>query len=116
MAAKTDGAPVRINQSALTKMVAGESGMPEGVTADVLRALFDVVGREVAAGNTIFVTNFGTWTTRSLPVRQVRNPQTGERVTKGPNLVPKFIWAPAVRAAVKAGAVPKTFRKRSNRA
>jgi DNA-binding protein HU-beta len=82
------------------------------VTANVLRALFDVVGREVAAGNTIFVTNFGTWKTREEPFGMRRNPQTGEWFPQAARQVPKFVWAPAIRAAVAAGVLPKTLRKK----
>ena len=106
----------RINQAALAEKVSAQSGVRLSDTTAVLRALFEVISREVVGGARISVTNFGTWFSRLSPAVQRRNPQNGEPVDVPAHYVPAFAWAPLVRAAVRAGAVPENgFRKRGNR-
>lgn len=104
----------KINQMDLTGMVAQEAGVSPAEAAAVMRALFDVVGREVVSGSRISVTNFGTWSSRKVVAGNRRNPSTGEVFPVRESRRPWFIWSPAVREAVRGGTVPETFRKRSS--
>lgn len=104
----------KYNQAQFTAMVARESGVSVGDTERVLRAAYDVVGRVVASGGSVAVTNFGTWRSAVTPAGIRRNPQTGERFAVPSALRPVFRFSPTLRAAVKAGQAPKTLRKRGN--
>lgn len=65
-----------MNHMGLVAAVAIEAGVSRDVAARVLRATLDVVGRTVANGHHVTVTNFGTWARKVI--RGTRNPQTGE--------------------------------------
>jgi len=104
-----------VTQGDLTKLVSADSGVSPADVAKVLRSVFDVVGRTVAAGDRVAISNFGTWRTRLAPARIARNPQTGERVSVPAKYKPVFVYSPAVQSAVASGVAPETFRKASNR-
>lgn len=103
-----------LNHTQLIEEVAFESGESKEVAADVLRAAFDVIGRTVAGGGSVTVTNFGSWYAREAAARQVRNPKTGETWHQGPKTQPRFRWAPAVKDAAASGEVPETFQKKAS--
>lgn len=90
-----------LNHGSLVRAVAAESGVSQAVVRAVLRAFFDVVGRTVANGHRVTVTNFGTW--RRKVLSNTRNPQTGEAA--GPSASVGFrstgrlsVWAKAGQA------------------
>jgi DNA-binding protein HU-beta len=100
---------------ALVEAVAAEAGVSQADTAKVLRAVFDVIPRTVAAGYSVNVTNFGTWYAKWNVARQVRNPQTGETWQQEGRSRAAFRWAPAVKEVVMAGdVIPETFKKRAS--
>jgi DNA-binding protein HU-beta len=111
----------RLNHMALVAAVANESGETQETVASVLRAVFDVIPRNLVAGFPVNVTNFGTWYPAWNEARTVRNPQTGETWEQPGRLRPAFRWAPAVKDAVTGKTtdgghlLPETFKKRSNR-
>jgi nucleoid DNA-binding protein len=104
----------RFNQAQLQAMVVAESEVDPETVAKVLRAFYDVVGREVVEGNTIAVTNFGTWKSSVLRPRLVRNPQTGESWMTEPTRQPRFKFSPTLRQAVNDGLPLITLRKLGN--
>lgn len=90
-----------LNHMALVRAVSAESGVSQAVVRAVLRATFDVIGRTVANGYKVRVTNFGTW--RRKVLANTRNPQTGEAA--GPSASVSFrstgrlsVWAKAGQA------------------
>lgn len=104
----------KYNQAQFTALVARESGVSVGDTERVLRAAYDVVSRVVISGGSVAVTNFGTWRSTELPAGMRRNPQTGERFPVQASRRPAFRFSPTLRAAVKLGEAPATFKKRGN--
>lgn len=107
--------PRKLNHGALVEVVAAEAGESTATVESVLRAAFDVIGRNVAAGFPVTVTNFGSWFSRTAPARSRRNPQTGETWESAPATYPRFRYSPAVKEATATGEVPATFRKRASR-
>jgi DNA-binding protein HU-beta len=105
----------RINQGRFIELVAAESGVSREDTMRVMRAVFDIIGRTVAGGGSVAITNFGTWTSRVTPAGMRRNPQTGGKVRVPDRRRPVFRWAPAVKRATRTGEVPQTFRKKWSR-
>lgn len=102
----------RLNHMALVEAVAAEAGVSTATAAKVLRATFDVIPRNIAAGFPVNVSNFGTWYAKWQEPRPVRNPQTGETWTMPGRSRAAFKWAPVVKDVVAAGdIVPATFKK-----
>lgn len=103
--------PRDLNHTELIEVVAHEAGVSPYVVERVLRATFDVIGRNVTAGFKVTVTNFGSWYSARRPARLHRNPQTGGVVETGARRYPRFRWAPAVKEATKSERILTTLRK-----
>lgn len=65
--------------------------------AAALEAIATVVAREVAAGGTVSLPGLGKVACKSRPERQVRNPATGESMTKPADRQVKFAVAKALK-------------------
>ena len=58
--------------------------------AHALEAVLDTITREVAKGEKVAITGFGSFEKRVREARWVRNPQTGARMKAKKTAVPKF--------------------------
>lgn len=96
-----------LNQTSLIAAVAAEAGVSKATVKAVLRAFFDVVGRTVAGGHRVTVTNFGTWGRRVISY--TRNPQTGEAA--GPSATVTFRPVGRLTEWVKSGRPTATLAK-----
>ncbi len=65
-----------------------------------LDALSHVVAREVAHGGAVTLPGLGKIVCRARPERQVRNPATGEQISKPADKVVKFTIAKALKDSV----------------
>lgn len=101
-----------LNHTALIREVAAESGQPDKIVEQVLRALFDVIGRHVISGFRVSVTNFGTWYRSTVAPRTRSNPETGEEWRAPRTNYPRFKFSPRLREATVSGQVPATLKKR----
>jgi len=85
-----------MNKTEMAKDLASKCGITNGQATEVLNALFGehgIITNGLAAGDTIRVTGFGTWSTKQRKARTATNPRTGAP-----------IHVPAKRAvAFKAG-------------
>jgi nucleoid DNA-binding protein len=75
-----------LNYGALVDAVAAESGVDKPTVRRVLRATLDVIGRTVATGYRVNITNFGAWSRKVIS--NTRNPQTGG--SAGPTATASF--------------------------
>ncbi|MDH5457871.1 MAG: HU family DNA-binding protein [Nitrospinota bacterium] len=57
-----------------------DSALSKRLTADVLDAAFDVIGKSIKKEKRFAYPGFGTFTVRSRKARTGRNPQTGEAI------------------------------------
>jgi DNA-binding protein HU-beta len=103
-----------LNHTALIETVAHESGVSREDVDRVLRAMFDVIARNVMAGFKVTVTNFGTWHSHILPPRVHRNPMTGETFQKGAARYPRFLYSPKIKDATVKGEILETVKKRGH--
>ena len=55
-----------------------------------LESVLDTITREVAKGEKVAITGFGSFEKRVREARMVRNPQTGEQIKAKRTHVPKF--------------------------
>lgn len=68
--------------------------------ATALESIADIVTREVSNGGAVMLPGIGKVLCRARPERQVRNPATGETMTKGADRVVKVTIAKALKDSV----------------
>ncbi|HAM45854.1 MAG TPA: DNA-binding protein [Propionibacteriaceae bacterium] len=66
-----------MNSTRLAAAVAAKTGLDPAVAADAARAVFDLIGTELAAGQKVNLAGFGSFEVRDRAARAGRNPQTG---------------------------------------
>ena len=91
-----------MTKTQLIAALADAMGADKKTASAALDALSAVVVREVAAGGAITLPGLGKMACRARPERQVRNPATGESVTKAADKQVKFTIAKALKDSVNA--------------
>ena len=96
-----------MNKGDLIRALEGRLGSRKAAT-DALEAVVDVIIREVARGNSVGITGFGTFEKTPRAARTGRNPRTGETVRIKKTNVPRFRPGTAFKGYV---ARPSTLPK-----
>ena len=91
-----------MTKTQLIAALAEAMGSDKKTASSALDAISSVVSREVAAGGAITLPGLGKMACRARPERQVRNPATGETVTKAADKQVKFTIAKALKDSVNA--------------
>ena len=91
-----------MTKTQLVAALAEQMGSDKKVASAALDAIAAVVAREVAAGGAVTLPGLGKVVCRARPERQVRNPATGESVTKAADKQVKFSIAKALKDSVNA--------------
>jgi DNA-binding protein HU-beta len=86
-----------MTKTQLVAAVAEAMGGDRKTASAALDAIAAVVAREVAAGGTVALPGLGKVAAKSRPERQVRNPATGEMITKGADRQVKFAIAKTLK-------------------
>ena len=89
-----------MTKTQLVAAIADAMGADKKTATSALDAIASVVSREVAAGGTITLPGLGKVSCRARPERQVRNPATGETMTKAADKVVKIAIAKALKDSV----------------
>lgn len=89
-----------MTKTQLLAAVADAMGSDKKTASAALDAISAVVTREVTAGGAVTLPGLGKVVCRARPERQVRNPATGETVTKAADKQVKFTIAKALKDAV----------------
>ena len=79
-----------MNKSQLIDTLAARFDGNRKAAAHALESVLDTITREVAKGEKVAITGFGSFEKRVREARWVRNPQTGERIKAKKTAVPKF--------------------------
>ena len=79
-----------VNKSQLIDALAARYEGNRKAAAHALDAVLDTITREVAKGEKVAITGFGSFEKRIREARWVRNPQTGARIKAKKTAVPKF--------------------------
>ena len=79
-----------MNKSQLIDALAQRYEGNRKAAAHALESVLDTITREVAKGEKVAITGFGSFEKRVREARWVRNPQTGERIKAKKKAVPKF--------------------------
>ena len=84
----TKGNPV--NKTQLIDALSTRFEGNKKAAAHALESVLDTITREVAKGEKVAITGFGSFEKRVRDARWVRNPRTGERMKAKKTAVPKF--------------------------
>ena len=79
-----------VNKSQLIDALAARFEGNRKAAAHALESVLDTITREVAKGEKVAITGFGSFEKRVREARMVRNPQTGARIKAARKAVPKF--------------------------
>jgi DNA-binding protein HU-beta len=91
-----------MTKTQLVAALADAMGADKKVAGSALDALADIVAREVSAGGAVTLPGLGKVACRARPERQVRNPATGETMSKPADKQVKFSIAKALKDSVNA--------------
>ena len=89
-----------MTKTQLVAAVADAMGGDKKTATAALDAIAEVVSKEVAAGGAVTLPGLGKVACRARPERQVRNPATGETMTKAADKTVKFAIAKALKDIV----------------
>ena len=89
-----------MTKTQLVAALADEMGGDKKTAAAALDAIAAITAREVAAGGAVTLPGIGKVACRARPERQVRNPATGETMTKPADRAVKVTIAKALKDAV----------------
>jgi DNA-binding protein HU-beta len=91
-----------MTKTQLVAALADQMGSDKKTAGAALDAIAAVVATEVAAGGAVTLPGLGKVVCRARPERQVRNPATGEMMTKPADKQVKFSIAKALKDSVSA--------------
>lgn len=91
-----------MTKSQLVAALAESAGLDKAAAGRALDALADVVTKEVASGGAVTLPGLGKFACRSRPEREVRNPSTGEKMTKPADRVAKVTIAKQLKEVLNA--------------
>lgn len=97
-----------MNKSQLIDSLAARYEGNRKVAREALENVLDTITREIAKGEKVAITGFGSFEKRVRDARWVRNPRTGERIKAKKTAVPKFNPGADLKAVVSgAKKLPK---------
>ena len=98
----------QVNKSQLIDTLAARFEGNRKQAAHALESVIDTITREVAKGEKVAITGFGSFEKRVRDARWVRNPRTGERIKAKKTAIPKFSAGADLKAIAQAsGANPE---------
>ena len=97
-----------MNKSQLIDTLAARFEGNRKAASHALESVLDTITREVAKGEKVAITGFGSFEKRVRDARWVRNPRTGERIKAKKTAIPKFNPGADLKAVVSgAKKLPK---------
>lgn len=91
-----------MTKTQLVAALAEEMGADKKTATAALDAIAAVVTKEVVAGGAVTLPGLGKIVCRTRPERQVRNPATGEQITKPADKVVKMTVAKTLKDSINA--------------
>jgi DNA-binding protein HU-beta len=89
-----------VNKSQLIDTLAARFEGNRKAASHALESVLDTITREVAKGEKVAITGFGSFEKRVRDARWVRNPRTGERIKAKKTAIPKFNPGADLKAVV----------------
>ena len=91
-----------MTKTQLVAAIAEAAGLDKTAAGRTLDALTEIVTREVAAGGAVTLPGLGKFACRDRPEREVRNPATGEKMTKPADRSAKVTIARQLKDVINA--------------
>lgn len=90
-----------MRKSDIAAQVASRTSLTKAQAKSTVNAVFEVIRDALGNGDTVSVTGFGRFSTKSRPARTGRNPRTGESVAIATSKAPSFKAGKALRDRVR---------------
>ena len=90
-----------MNKTELVTRMAEKTGLTKADVEKVYNATFELFKEELAKGNKISVSGFGTFDISERAEREGRNPQTGETITIAATKTPTFKFSATTKKEIK---------------
>lgn len=89
-----------MNKQDLIDVIAKQSNLTKAQVAGVIKSYHDTVAGTLAAGGSVDILGFGSYSVAKRSARSGRNPKTGEALTIKAAKIPKFKPGKALRDAL----------------
>ena len=96
-----------MNKTELIASVAQKTELTKKDSEKAVKAVFDTVAEELAAGGKVQVIGFGTFEVRERAAREGRNPQNGKTITIKASKSPAFKAGKGLKEQVNAAPAKK---------
>jgi DNA-binding protein HU-beta len=100
-----------VNKAQLIEALAGSFHGSKREAAEALESVLETIKWQVAKGEKVGITGFGTFEKIDRPARMVRNPRTNEKTRKKKSSVAKFRMGAGLKAAVNGLRKPPAAKK-----
>lgn len=90
-----------MNKTEFIAKVAETAGVSNKEAASVVSAALEVITSTIAAGDSVALTGFGTFSVRESSARTGKNPRTGETIEIAARKVPAFKAGKALKDSVQ---------------
>ena len=90
-----------MKKSDLATQVAADVSLSRAEAEQAVNTVLSAIGDALARGESVSIAGFGTFSVKSRPERQGRNPRTGETITIAASNVPSFKPGKALRDALR---------------
>ncbi len=90
-----------MNKGELVSKVSEKTKKPQKVCEEVVKATIEAITESLAAGESVALVGFGTFSVSERAAREGKNPATGEKIKIPATKVPKFKAGKALKDAVK---------------
>jgi DNA-binding protein HU-beta len=106
-----------VNKSQLVEELSQRFDGNKKQASHALESVLDTITRQLAKGEKVAITGFGSFEKRIREARMVRNPRTGERIRAKKTAVPKFSAGADLKAVVSgAKKLPRQTAKAASSA
>lgn len=102
-----------MNKAELIEEIADRMEMNRREAGEIVNSVFDVIKQDVAAGNKVSITGFGTFEAAARAARDARNPRTGDVVTVAATTVPRFKPGQSFKDEVANGQANKASKSKA---
>jgi len=89
-----------MNRSQLVSVVANKTGMSKKDSEAAVNAVFETITEQLASGDKVQLTGFGTFETKTRAARTGHNPRTMEEITIEASTAPTFKAGSALKEAI----------------
>ena len=90
-----------MKKSELSSHVATEAALSKAQASTVVDAVFSAIADALVGDESVVISGFGTFTTKTRGARQGRNPRTGESIAIAASKSPSFKAGKTLRDAVR---------------